>query len=539
MTTTTTTEAAAASTRAPALTLPAFLASHPAAQPPKSVLPALYAELEFQRSSNPHAFASSLDKWQALLVDAAFLGVQLGASGTATSDRTVLHADSTLQANWSIRGLGRPLGLGTVIAELAAQRQLVRLHDFLNSTQPLASPSSSSSAQSPASTVQTLGRVAARLLTAPLWWSLGQLGFAGSESGVDEDDQAGSHSEGSAFWKKKVAGDWVLWRNVDRLAAAVLEAHFASASSPIDHLYSPELLRTVLLPKAQAILTRSTETPPATLSELDVKVLLKHLSRDQKVILTDSGGQVIKFAPSQHAPGAIERIAESDRGILQVRDAHVRLEKQVAEVESRIADRDARIRTALRAQPKQLAQAKSYLTSKKALEDLLKRRLGALETMNAVTLKLEQASGDIEIMKAYDTSTTTLKALLSHPSLNIDKVEDTMAALTDALADSAEVDGVIRAGGEGMVSVSASGEGIDEDELERELAELEREHREGLLSAAAAAAAAAGPTVEEGVAASTTGAAGAGESTSLPAAPAGAIAEPDATSRHAAPIAES
>ncbi|KAK0521313.1 hypothetical protein OC835_006926 [Tilletia horrida] len=506
--------------RAPprALTLPAFLAAHPAAQPPKAVLPALYADLDAQRTSNPHAFTASLDKWHALLADAALLAVQLGTSNT--TDHLVLHADNALQANWSIRGLGRPLGLGTVVSQLASERHLIRVSEFLASSQPLQSPLNTVGSSSSG---QTLGRLALRMLSAPLWWSLAQIGIGGAWTADDDEHGSSSHGEGSAFWKKNVQGDWVLWRNLERITAAVLEAHYSSAASPIDHLYSPELLRTVLLPKAQKILKESGSTgaeadSPGSLSELDVKVVLKHLSRDKRLALVDSSGQAIKFASNQHAPGSVEKISESDRGIVQVRDAHSRLERQVGEVEVRIADRDARIRNALRAQPKQLAQAKTYLTSKKALEELLKRRLGALEMMSSVLLKLEQASGDIEIMQAYDKSTTTLKSLLSHPSLNLDKVEDTMAALSDAMADHTEVDDAIRAGSEGIAGQSGAAD-IDEDELERELAALEAESAREKQEAKAANAEAAAAAAAIGGASSSAG----GSALAAPSAPAGAL----------------
>ncbi|KAK0554402.1 hypothetical protein OC846_002134 [Tilletia horrida] len=467
------------------LTLPSFLASHPACQPPKAVLPALYSDLNSQRSSNPHAFASSIDKWHSLISDATLLDVSFSSSASA-SDRLVLHADDALQAKWEIRGIGRPLGLGTVIAELATvqQRHLIRINDFLTATSPLSLPTSSTEVSS-ATTAQTLGRVAARMLAAPLWWSLAQLGIGGASESYD-DDQYGTGSaqgEGTAFWKKHVKGDWVIWRNLDRAATAVIEAHYTSAATPIDHLYSADLFRKLLLPKAQQILSSglessaTTQPPPITLSELDVRVLIKHLTRDRKIAAYDAAEQIIKFGQSQHSLGAVERISEADRGIVQVRDAHARLERQIGEVESRISARDSRIRAALRAQPKQMTQAKSYLSSKKALEDLLKRRLDAFQTMSAVLLKLEQASGDIEIMQAYNTSTSTLKALLSHPSLQLDKVDDTMAALSDAMADHAELDEAVRTGEQGLIAAGSgvAGGEIDEDELRRELEALEME----------------------------------------------------------------
>ena len=42
-------------------------------------------------------------------------------------------------------------------------------------------------------------------------------------------------------------------------------------------------------------------------------------------------------------------------------------------------------------------QAKSYLRSKKALQDLLVKRVGSLETLEKVILGIEQAAGDLEV----------------------------------------------------------------------------------------------------------------------------------------------
>lgn len=77
-------------------------------------------------------------------------------------------------------------------------------------------------------------------------------------------------------------------------------------------------------------------------------------------------------------------------------------------------------------------------------------------------------------MRAYETSTSTLKFLLAHPTLQQDHVEKTMANMSDALADHAEIDAAIRMGGDDARR-AAGVEDIDEDELGTELEALAEE----------------------------------------------------------------
>lgn len=119
------------------------------------------------------------------------------------------------------------------------------------------------------------------------------------------------------------------------------------------------------------------------------------------------------------------------------------------------------------------------------LNELLSRRLGTLETLQTVYMKIEQASSDVEvraihtqsdcqlltsivgsqIMAAYETSASTLKTLLASPALKIERVDRTMEDLQDVLADEAEVRNAIS-------SASVGGAEIDEDEILAELAGL-------------------------------------------------------------------
>ena len=81
-------------------------------------------------------------------------------------------------------------------------------------------------------------------------------------------------------------------------------------------------------------------------------------------------------------------------------------------------------------------------------------------------------------MKAYETSTMTLKSLLAHPSLKRDKINETMEAMAEAAADHAEIDEAIKLGGAGVAA--AAGMTIDDDELQEELQQMidEKEREE-------------------------------------------------------------
>lgn len=76
-------------------------------------------------------------------------------------------------------------------------------------------------------------------------------------------------------------------------------------------------------------------------------------------------------------------------------------------------------------------------------------------------------------MKSYESSTTTLRTLLAHPSLQRDTIDQTLDALAAANADAKHVDDAIRMGGD--IAMAEAGIEIDDAELEAELAKLVEE----------------------------------------------------------------
>lgn len=76
-----------------------------------------------------------------------------------------------------------------------------------------------------------------------------------------------------------------------------------------------------------------------------------------------------------------------------------------------------------------------------------------------------------QIMKSYESSTATLRVILAHPSLQRNKIEETMDAMAEANADAKDVEEAIKIGGDIALGVEDGAE----DELQEELKALVRE----------------------------------------------------------------
>lgn len=452
--------------------LQAYLSSHPSFQDPRSsssALPSLYSDLSRQRKSNPAGYRANIEWWRDILTDVTWQGVQLDASdkdrqpndksglNQASSSRTVFHLDETTKIRWTVSSVGRPLGLGTVLSELEKTGHATSLPRFMQSSVPIKGPQTQSGGLR--SYVPSVSTVASTLLLSPAKWAVSQLGLPNiTGSGGSSDDS--DYSEDEVLFKRK-KGDYVIFENVARLSSAFLEQHWATSSlSPLSGL----LTMAEFTDKLMSVCKAQYGFVP---SEQDIQVVLKHLTRDCGGVAT-SERNIVKLASSELDP-IVKEITEEDRGVLAVKTTHRQLELQIADLEAKIAERNTRIKTYLAAGQK--PQALSYLRSRKALEELLTRRMNTLETLTGVLLKIEQAKGDVEIVKSYQTSSSVLDSILANPELKMDNVDSTVAKLEDSLASHQQVDDALR-------DIGQTGAQIDEDEIQDELEALLQEQRQ-------------------------------------------------------------
>ncbi|KZT26511.1 hypothetical protein NEOLEDRAFT_1177512 [Neolentinus lepideus HHB14362 ss-1] len=396
-----------------------------------SRLQALYADFSRQKQSNPTSYRSNVDWWRHTLETI----VSEGWQGEGYSDRLVLHASPSLADIFRYEGVGKPLSLSTVVTELCDSKAYIPLQYFLTSTQSIYDHGSLPL------------RIASYVLGKPLWWALQQVGI------VDGDQ---SRSESDAQKWRKVKGDYVVVDLVEKAAEAVIaRQRCGEGISLADVLYSPGSFKA----RFKDVL------PDMPLSELDIKVLVRYLERDKRVLVMDK--EVIKFVDTISTEPS--QVTAVDHGVLELKTAVENLQAQVDDLQKKIDERTRNASDALRQKRKQIAV--SHLRSRKQLEELLSKRLGSLTTLQSTLLSVETAIGDVEIMRSFETSTATLKSILSHPSLQREKIDETMDVMAAATADAQEVDAAIRLGGD-MVQAEL---GVDEDELEKELEQMARD----------------------------------------------------------------
>ncbi|KAI0046151.1 hypothetical protein FA95DRAFT_1583128 [Auriscalpium vulgare] len=404
-----------------------------------SRIQSLYADIARQKHSNPTSYRANVAWWHTTLDAIVARGWQ-----PQSNDKLILHADPGLPDALRYEGAGKPLCLGTVVTELASTHALIPHAQFLSATQSIYDPG------------WLPYRIASYVIAKPLWWALQQLNVVGTEDGGHESD--------AERWRR-VKGDYVVVTLLERAADAVLAKQRSRAGASLaDSLYSFDSFRAEF---AHAAL------PDVVLSDSDLRVLVKYLERDRRAVITDK--EVIKFIESSLEPPAVTAV---DQGLLELKTAVSSMSAQVDSITAKIDACTEKAGAALRQKRKELAL--SYIRSRKQLETLLTQRLGSLEILQSTLLRVEAAADDIQILKTYESSTTTLRTILAHPALQRAAVEGTLEALASASADAREVDDAVRLGGE--AARADAGLDIDEDELEAELAALvaegEAERRE-------------------------------------------------------------
>jgi charged multivesicular body protein 7 len=108
-----------------------------------------------------------------------------------------------------------------------------------------------------------------------------------------------------------------------------------------------------------------------------------------------------------------------------------------------------------------------HLKSKKNLLKLLETRLGSLETLENIVLKINSSKTEIEILNAYNVGSEALKQILGRKELQIDNVEHTIDALAEVLADHRDIEDAMQ----------ISQESYDDNDLENELDLLVNEEK--------------------------------------------------------------
>ncbi|KAG8806326.1 hypothetical protein FRC17_005079 [Serendipita sp. 399] len=413
-------------------TLDSFLSSLPEfTSTPR--IQSLYSDLGRQKLSNPSGYAANLSWWRSVLQELVSRRLQPNKSHAL-----VLHVDQDLSDALRWDKVGRPAGLSAVVDDMTRDGDLHPLGLFLMSSLSIYESGS------------VVGRVADIVIKRSFWWAMEHLNLVSSDG-----------SESSAARWKRVCGDYVVLSVVKKLADCIIAAQDEKSSLTLSEMiYSTDSFKKYA--------ESCSAVPSIKLSDLDVKILLRYLSRDRHVLVVQ--GEIIKFTEEQ----AARHITSVDQGVFELKSTIERVEQQIEHIEASIRSRTSQIKAALLASRKEIA--KLQLSSRKALEALLNQRVQTLTTLSTALSSIDQAHSDAAILKAYETSSKVLKEILSKPELQRERVDEVMEKLREGMEGAEEVRRAVEEGG--WEVVEAAGAGVDEDELQKELEEIVRQEKE-------------------------------------------------------------
>ncbi|KAI9366808.1 Snf7-domain-containing protein [Zopfochytrium polystomum] len=367
-----------------------------------------------KKSDNPRLFQARLTLWSDLIISTA-RSRRLGPNTLVISTQGI--SEKFKRKNGAV-----PLGMGIVISELIESRTLLSLSDFHASlsTDPW-----------------TLSAIA----TLPIRYSFHLL-------------------TRTLFAVSPV--DFVVTPLLDEACAAVLDAFQPTASTqPLDGLLGFDELCGEAGVRIKSI----------ALSRADLALVVKKLRKSGKVALTMDPNGNVELVRFPDAPGtAPAPLTAADAGTVAVRRTISALAAQVAELEAREEALHGDVVRALSGGFR--TRAARFLKQKKQVQAVLARRAKSLLTLETVHDRIRAAHADVRVVDSYAAGRDALKAVLKDERLQVDRVDEVVEGLREAMADYKEVEDALAGAGE---------LGMDDEDVEKELEKLvEMEEREEL-----------------------------------------------------------
>ncbi len=196
------------------------------------------------------------------------------------------------------------------------------------------------------------------------------------------------------------------------------------------------------------------------LSETDVDVLLKFLSRDKGVVLYDGQTVKIKALESETA------LTEEDASIAQLKELLAYLTHQTAILNKRVDELTVAAKEAVA--KKNRVAALAALKSKKLTESTLECRFNTVAQLEEVAAKIEQASDNVQLVRVMESSGEALRSLHAQTG-GVERVEEVVDRLREQMEAADEVNSIL---------AESTGVIVDETEIDDELAAMESEEKQ-------------------------------------------------------------
>lgn len=397
--------------------------------PRRTRLPALYSDFRQQATLNPEGFQANVHAWKRGLSNAALAGHI--PSKSTTRSHLVLDLDESILNALTSPQYGRPLALGSVLNEAVGTGEMMPAQQFLQATQSIYQTS--------------WGSIPLNVLS----WGLRQVGVLGAPG-------TGRGSE------KIPKGQFVVLSNLEKTAKAFVDV-VGDRASPFERVFSRIQFRRTF---GDAVLGKGEQ-----LSDIDMEVLIRHLTRDKPILSTD--GTTIKIR-SGSGTDDDTRITEEDTAVASLKDLIGDLTKQTDILSRRVEELSAAAQDAVRR--KNRVSALAALKSKKLAEANLERRHATLYQLEEVATKISQAADNVAMVRVMQSSTSALRSLNSQVG-GADKVDEVLDNLREQMGEVDEVGNVI-ADTAGVYSAAVVNETEVDDEFEAMLAEERKKEDE-------------------------------------------------------------
>lgn len=320
-----------------------------------------------------------------------------------------------LETKW-----GRPLGLGTVVREAVARREMLLYGDFMGRSESIYRKGWGVQ-------IPGVGDV--------LSWGLRALGILGE--GQD----------------KILVGKVVMVENLEMAGREVVR-RAEGLKGRVERIFS----KTAFAEGFGDVLGET-----HVLSETDTELLLRFLVRDKEVIAYD--GQTIKIrAAGEKASGRIET---EDTTIASLKSLIKDLEMQTTVLTKRVDELGVIAKEAV--VRKNRVSALAALKSKKLAETTLLKRHATLAQLEEVFASIEQAADQIELVSVMEASSRVLSGMNKEVG-GVERVDDIVDELREQMSKVDEVGNVIAEAGQSGA--------VDEGEVDDELEAMETEERE-------------------------------------------------------------
>lgn len=381
-------------------------------------LPALYSDFRGSRTTNPDGYQANVSAWRKALASLVRAGLApAGSTSSSNPNHMILTADESLLRALESKQYGRPLALGAVIREAMQQKDLIPLQQFVASKESIYHKTWTS------------------IPWAVAAWGFRQLGLTGAFTFGSDDRLPG--------------GQFVVIANLEHASRALVE-QTSALTTRFERTFSKVHFQTEF---------RDSIMKGQRLSETDMEVLLKFMSRDQELLLYD--GKTIKVKASGVAEPTV---TAEDETIASLKELTEYLQHQTAVLEKKIEELTITAKEAVT--KKNRVSALAALKSKKLAESSLQKRFATLNQLEEVSAKIEQASDNVQLVKVMGASTDVLKDLNAKVG-GAEGVEEVVDRLREQMGQADEVSSIL----------AEQGPVVDEGEIDDELEAMEQEEK--------------------------------------------------------------